>query len=502
MTFDYLELLKLLGGETLMVCAALAVLLVDLGVMRGQSAGNRWLMGGGVALVGCVAGFFWCFQSGIEGRSLEGLVAVDGLTQLVKCALLVMTAVTVLLSMQADFTDHIGEYFALLLLATVGMMLMVSSENGLMIFVSLELTSLSLYILTAFNEKNPRAIEAALKYFLFGGVAAAFLLFGLSLLYGLAGSLDLRTIAATMSDRSEEPALHAALALVVVGLGFKVAAVPFHLWAPDAYEGAPTPVAALIASGSKVASFFLLARFLTAGMPDAAGDPAWKGQGAGWAPVLAAMAVASLLLGNIAAIAQRRVRRLLAYSAVAHAGYVLVGLAALGAGDGREEALAGILFYVMTYGLTTIGAFGLVEAFEVNGQSGSLTDLAGASRRCPFIAGGLLICFLSLAGIPPLAGFIAKFKVFAAALSVGDATLGLLWLVVVAVGMSAVGLYYYLKVLKQAYVVPGDADTGRARLGIAASIAIAIACGGTLALGIWPDLLLEPLRTAIAGVGR
>ncbi|MCB1127013.1 MAG: NADH-quinone oxidoreductase subunit N, partial [Verrucomicrobiae bacterium] len=302
---DYLELLRLLGGEVLVVAAALAVLFVDLGIMREQPARNRWMISGGVAVLGCIAGLFWCVQGGVEGRSPGGLLAVDGLTQLVKAALLLMVLLTVLFSFHAGFTPNVGEYFSLLLLAAVGMMLMVSSENVLMVFVSLELTSLSLYILTAFNEENPHGLEAALKYFLFGGVAAAFLLFGLSLLYGLTGSLDLREIAAGLRGRGATPAMSAAVALVVVGFGFKVAAVPFHLWAPDAYEGAPTPVAALVASGSKVASFFLLGRVLMTGLPPEAGDPGWLKGGGGWGLALAVLAVASLVLGNVAAIAQK-----------------------------------------------------------------------------------------------------------------------------------------------------------------------------------------------------
>lgn len=501
MGVDYLELLKLLGGEVLLVGAALAVLLVDLGIMRDQPLRNRWLISGGVAVVGCIAGLFWCFQGGVEGRTAGGLLAVDSLTQLVKAALLLMVLITVLFSFQSGFTQHIGEYFALVLMAAVGMMLMVSSENVLMIFVSLELTSLSLYILTAFNEDNPEAIEAALKYFLFGGVAAAFLLFGLSLLYGLTGSLDLRTVAAEVQTRTATPAVSAAIALVVVGFGFKVAAVPFHLWAPDAYEGAPTPVAALVASGSKVASFFLLGRVLLTGLPGVAGDPGWLRGDSGWGLVLAALAVFSLILGNVVAIAQKRVKRLLAYSAIAHAGYVLVAMAALGFAAGRVDTFAAVLFYVVTYGLTTVAAFGLIDAMERGGATDRLTDFAGASQRSPVLSIGLLVCFLSLAGIPPLAGFVGKFAVFAAALGADGAGLDMLWLVIVAVGMSAVGLYYYLKVLKQVFVVPASGVTPRSQTGVAESVGLWIACGGVVLLGIWPALLLEPLRQAIAAAG-
>src|SRR5207253_512077 len=257
---------------------------------------------------------------------MSGMLVVDPLTQLVKQALLVFTLFTGLISLDSRFTDHIGEYFALLLLAAVGMMFLVSSENLLMIFISLELTSLPLYILTAFDKRNPRSAEAALKYFLFGGMAAAFTLFGLSLLYGLTGSIELRPIAAALKGKGLDPLLAVAMVTTLIGFGFKLVAVPFHLWAPDAYEGAPTPSAALVASGSKVASFFILGKVMMIGFAGAEGNGAWRALASGWVPLLAVIAVVSMLLGNLAAIAQSNVKRLLAYSAIAHGGYALLAV--------------------------------------------------------------------------------------------------------------------------------------------------------------------------------
>src|SRR5206468_1763798 len=272
---------------------------------------------------------------------------VDPLTQLVKQALLVLTVATGLVSLDSRFTDHVGEYFALLLLATVGMMFLVSSENLLMIFISLELTSLSLYVLTAFNKRNPRSAEAALKYFLFGGMAAAFTLFGLSLLYGLSGSIELRPIAAALKGKGLDPLLAAAIVMTVIGLGFKVAAVPFHVWAPDAYEGAPTPSAALIASGSKLASFFVFAKVLILGFAGIEGSGAWRDYLTGWVPAVAAVSLVSMMLGNFAAIVQTSVKRLLAYSAIAHAGYMLIGFLSY-----SGQSFVSITYYAITYGLS------------------------------------------------------------------------------------------------------------------------------------------------------
>src|SRR5678816_664461 len=266
------------------------------------------------------------------------MLVVDPLTQLIKVSLLVLAIFTILISIDSNFTRHVGEYLALILLAVSGMMFLVSSEDVLMIFISLELTSLSLYILTAFNKANIKSAEAALKYFLFGGMAAAFTLFGLSLLYGITGSTNLGEIAKGVASHAVQvvqtksgssykildPLLVVAIVTTVIGFGFKIAAVPFHLWAPDAYQGAPTPSAAFIASGSKAASFFIFAKVMLVGFAGAEGSGAWRNYSPGWLPVIAIVAAASMVLGNLTAIVQTNVRRLLAYSAIAHAGYMLL----------------------------------------------------------------------------------------------------------------------------------------------------------------------------------
>ena len=257
---------------------------------------------------------------------------------------------------------------------------------------SLELASLSLYILTAFNKRNARSSEAALKYFLFGGMSAAFLLFGFSLLYGLAGSTNLPQIAAALAGRGLDPLLLVAIVTTVIGFGFKVAAVPFHLWAPDAYEGAPTPSAAFIASGSKVASFYILAKIMTLGFVGVAGSAVWQGYVSGWTPVIAVMAALSMVLGNLTAIVQSSVKRLLAYSAIAHAGYMLLGVLA-----NTPSSHSALLFYVITYALTVLGAFGVVTVVEEATGGDALVNFAGLSRRAPGLSLCLLVFMLSLA---------------------------------------------------------------------------------------------------------
>ncbi|PWU09070.1 MAG: NADH-quinone oxidoreductase subunit N [Verrucomicrobia bacterium] len=504
---SYLSILNLAAPETIMVMTALAVLAADLLFMRELERGTRQLIGAMIGCAGCLAAVAWMLVLPLPepGSLMQGLFLVDPLIRIVKVALLALTIFTVLISMEADFTQHIGEYFALILFAAIGMMFLVSTEDILMIFISLELTSLSLYILTAFNKRNIKSAEAALKYFLFGGMAAAFTLFGLSLLYGISGSTNLAEIAKAVSGKSVnglDPLLIAAIVLTVIGFGFKVAAVPFHLWAPDAYEGAPIPSAAFIASGSKVASFFVFAKVMMIGFKGAEGSGSLQAWMPGWVPTLAVVAAASMVLGNLAAIAQSSVRRLLAYSAIAHAGYVLLAVMAVPSPLAPHTSPLGpLVYYVITYGLTTLGAFAVVSNVQQRTGGDRLSDFAGLARRAPLLSFCMLIFMLSLAGIPPLAGFFGKFYVFTAALSSGGKSLGLLWLVILAVAMSAVSLYYYLLVLKQIYIMPStDQDTPRP-LSIGSQAIVFALAALVLILGCAPGLILEPVMSAIKVAG-
>lgn len=495
MEFNYLQLLRLAAPETILVLTALAVLSVDLFVLRGSSVRHRFIVNGAFACFGCVAAFCWTLALHDEARVLQGMLISDALGRIVKLGLLSLTLGTILLSMETQFTDHVGEYLALVLLATVGMLFMVSSEELVTIFVALELTSLSLYILTAFHKGNTHSAEAALKYFLFGSMASAFTLFGLSLVYGLGGSTFLRPIAEHLRNQPLHPLLAAAIVMTVIGFGFKVAAAPFHLWAPDAYQGAPTPSAALIASGSKVASFFLFARILIVGFAGVEGSGGWRQFAAGWVPALAAIAALSIILGNLAAIVQSNVKRLLAYSAIAHAGYALLGVAA-----DSQQGVASLLYYVITYGLTVVGAFGVVQIIEQRQGEATLAAFAGLNHRAPWLSFCMLIFMLSLAGIPPLAGFFGKFYLFVAAVGTAQ-RLELLWLVILAISMSAVSLYYYLQVLKQIYVADSPAGLSRTPTPWVSQIAVGLLAAAVIVLGCAPDLLVAPLVAATRSAG-
>src|SRR6266540_5465080 len=250
---------------------------------------------------------------------------------------------------------HLGEYLAVILLATVGLMLLVGSEELLMIFIGLELLGLSLYVMAAFDKTDVRSAEAGLKYFLFGSTSSAFTLFGISLIYGMSGATGLAAISTKLATMSVQPLLAVGIVMTLVGFAFKIAAAPFHLWAPDAYQGAPVPSAAFIASGSKVASFVVLGKIVLIGFAPVHGSAGWHAMVAGWSPVLAALAALSIVIGNLVALAQSNVRRLLAYSAVAHAGYTLIGFVA-----GGRDGFSAALFYTTIYAITLIGAFGVV----------------------------------------------------------------------------------------------------------------------------------------------
>ena len=354
--FSYLDLLHLVLPEVIVVITALCVLSVDVMFLRTSESRFRGSVGAILSLAGCAAAVGWILHTPQSANVLDGMLALNPLAQRVQVALLILTMLTVLIFIGSTFTQHVSEYLVLILLATVSMMFLVSTQNLLLIFLSLELLSLSLYILTAFNKRSVRSAEAALKYFVFGGISAAFLLFGFSLLYGCSNSTNLVHIAISIQGPFLDPLLIIAFVMTIVGLGFKVAAVPFHFWAPDVYQGAPTTSAALIASSSKVAGFFIFYQVMVIGLTGAEGSGVWHGYASGWVPVVAISATLSMVLGNLVAIVQTSVRRLLAYSAIAHAGYMLLGIL-----SHTDQSLGALLYYAITYALTVLGAFGVVN---------------------------------------------------------------------------------------------------------------------------------------------
>jgi NADH-quinone oxidoreductase subunit N len=459
---NYTDLFRVTLPETVLEVAALLVLVADLAFLRKAELRVRAAVAALLGVVGCAAaGWALAGTGGAAFRAgNELLLAGGGSAAVAQCGILALTALTLLLLIDELFTRHVGEFVAVVLMSATGGMLIAAAQDLLVIFTGLELLSLGLYILTAFAKQSGKSAEAAIKYYLFGGMSAAFLLFGFSYLYGLTGSTNLQDVMQGIhyaKGPGADPLLLVCLVMIASGLGFKVAAVPFHLWAPDTYEGAPAPGAAFIASVSKVASFALLISIGVAGLHafDSTAGGASEGFRGPWTMVLTVLSLASMLVGNLAALAQSSVRRLLAYSAIAHAGYILLALAFFAPGDASAKA---VLYYILTYGLTTIGAFGVVGVVERSAGSDRMDAFLGLHKRNPLLAAVLLILFLSLAGIPPLVGFWAKFNLFAAVLAAGAGRIPFA-LVALAVALSAVSLYYYLQVLKRAFVMPPVSDS-------------------------------------------
>lgn len=500
---NYADLFRVTLPETALEVAALLVLVADLAFLRRAALKTRVAVAALLGILGCAAALFLLPSAGGNGFSFADdlLLASGGFASIAQVGVLALTILTLLLFVGSTFTRHAGEYVAVVLMAAAGGLLICAAQDLLIIFVGLELLSLGLYILTAFNKHSAQSAEAALKYYLFGGMSAAFLLFGFSYFYGLTGSTNLNRIftALASGNAGASPLLLVAIVLVITGLGFKVAAVPFHLWAPDAYEGAPAPAAAFIASVSKVASFTLLLNFglsnqhlllsQSEGLAKSNAYPGLLHFQTEWSSVLWLVAALSLVVGNLAALAQVSVRRLLAYSAIAHAGYVLLGVPRSGAGVSpfAGGTQAAVLYYAITYGLTTIAAFGAISVVERATGSDKLDAFLGLHKRNPLLAAVLLVSFLSLAGIPPLVGFWAKFNLFAAVLTVGAGPVPFA-LVALALAMSAVSFYYYLQVLKRVYVMPAVDETPIVAHPVTLLTLVAIALA-IVAFGCFPAIL-------------
>jgi NADH-quinone oxidoreductase subunit N len=510
LTMSYFELLKLASPETIVVITALAVLTIGLvtghaksrvTVSMMKSAQNTkdtsFAMGicSGIAALGLVIAIGTVLMLPSNATLFGGMLVITPLTSLFKIICIALAFFTVLLTTSEKEPRHPGEYLALVLFATVGLMLLVGSEELLLIFVGLELLGLSLYVMTAFDKTDVRSAEAGLKYFLFGSTSSAFTLFGISLIYGMSGTTSLAAISEKLATLSVQPLLAVGIVMTLIGFGFKIAAAPFHLWAPDAYQGAPVPSAAFIASASKVASFVVLGKIVLVGFAPLRGDAGWHAMVAGWSPVLAALAALSILVGNLVALAQSNVRRLLAYSAVAHAGYTLIGLVA-----GDRDGFAAALFYATIYAITLVGAFGVVAMVRRETGGDDFSNFRGLVSRSPLIAGCMCVFMLSLAGIPPLAGFFGKFYLFSAALRAG-ANNGLLWLVAGALLGSFISLYYYLMVLKaifvdepafppvrHVHVVPPD---------LLPRTAVVVLAMAVFLLGVAPEILAAPILAAV-----
>jgi NADH-quinone oxidoreductase subunit N len=417
------------------------ILLLVLGVLllvfepfwKGDDHRNAgWMTAGGLLAIMAVS--LLAGRPGEPTTVFGGMLRYDWLGFFFKMMFIFGAAITSLFMMDHEILGKRGESFILLIAATIGMNLMAASADLVMLYLAIETTSIPLYVLAGFMLSDNRSTEAGFKYLLFGAMTSAIMLYGFSLLFGFAGTTDMYELA-SMAVASQLP-LGVALGLVVlivVGLGFKVSVVPFHFWAPDVYTGAPTPVAGFLSTASKAAGFAVLVRLFLVVFPDIAYD---------WASILAVLSAITMTLGNLVALKQTNIKRLLAYSSIAHAGYAMIGVVAV-----TELGVTSVVFYLLAYILTNLAAFGIVMAFERVTGSDEIKDYSGMSRRSPGLAIAMLVAFLSLAGMPPFGGFVAKVFVFAAAVQVN-----MVWLAVVGILNSIVGVYYYLTVLKVVYL--------------------------------------------------
>jgi len=478
--------LELFLPELSLAVTAIAVILLDLFIRR---KGLLTLVS--IAGIAVAAGFAISMWNGSPQAIFNDMLAVDNFAIFFKLLFLFIAAMVILASV--DYVNKLslfhGEYHALLLTATLGMMLMAATTDLISVFVALELTAISFYMLVGFLKDN-KSTEASLKYILLGGVSSAVLLYGMALTFGFTGETQLAEIARSIQGMSSSsllssPGLILGLVLLLAGFGFKIAAVPFHMWAPDVYEGAPTPVTMYLSVGSKVAGFAVILRvfFSTFSLPETLSLD--------WGMVFAALSVVSMTLGNVLAIQQSNIKRMLAYSGIAHSGYIIIGLATVGLSHSSDIiGQSSVLFYVVAFALADLAAFTAIIAISNKVKSDLIKDYSGMGKRAPMLASVLTLSLISLTGLPPAAGFIAKFYIFS-----GAVANGLLWLIIIAVINSTISAYYYLRVAKLMWLgEPASEDSMPSSFAL--RLALAISCLGILLLGIVPSFMIKLVEMA------
>jgi NADH-quinone oxidoreductase subunit N len=437
-----------------------------------------------LSLAGVIIALFFCFSLwGQSQYAFNRMVVLDNYSLFFKVIFLLTAGLTILMSirfLKLEGFEH-GEYYVLLLFATVGMMLMASAADLIIIFLGLETFSLAIYVLAGFFRTQPKSNESSLKYFLLGAFSTGFLLYGIALIYGATGTTQLKGIYefAGKIELLTDPLLLIGMCLLIVGFGFKVASVPFHMWTPDVYEGAPTSVTAFMSVGSKAAGFAAFLRVFLYSFSSLQADWIW---------IFWVLAVLTMTLGNIVAIAQRNIKRMLAYSSIAHAGYILVAMVAAG-----ELGTASVLYYLLAYAFMNLGAFAVVILYGRKGEENILiSDYSGMASKYPLLAAAMAIFMFSLAGIPPTAGFVGKFYIFSAAVKAGY-----IGLAIIGVLNSALSVYFYLRVTVMMYMRSPEKEQARLEMCPALVAALIIAVLGTLQMGITPSQYLNLARQSI-----
>ena len=482
--------------EIVLTAGALLLLLADLMVPRDKQSILAWVT---LAILAATAAALYPVADAHLQVS-KGLISVDRFALFFKVIFLISAALTVLMSVRYLEVEgsRAGEYYFLILCATLGMMFMAGGTDLITLFIGLETMAISFYILTGFLKPSRRSNEAAVKYFLLGAFSLGILLYGMSLMYGLSGTTNLRLIATRLAGQESDPRLILAVILVVAGMGFKIAAVPFHMWAPDVYEGAPTPITGFLSVGSKAASFAMLLRIFVESLPSmrvSLVDNARAGMSdspdVGWGVMFYVLAIVTMTVGNFAALTQSNLKRMLAYSSIAHAGYLLIGVVA-----GTARGVTAMLVYLFVYVFMQLGAFtvlALMRRQDVVGDE--LKDLNGLFFRQPFAAVAMLLFMLSLGGIPPTAGFMGKFWLFGAAIESGY-----VWLAVIGVLNSAVSLYYYIRIVVF-MMLKNEPSGSEPRQSPALALAMVVAVVATLGLGVYQRALFDFAETSARTLG-
>ena len=460
--------------EIVMTVAAIFMLMAELVIKRKDAIGFLTIIGA------CIA-FYTLLGS--MGTTFGGMYVSDGYSTFFKLIFFINLILTVLMSSKYLDTLKInfGEYYSLILFATLGMMLMASAADIIVLYLGLELMALSTYILAGFIRYDIKSNEAAMKYLLLGAFASAILLYGTSMIYGLTGTTNLRDIAVYIArtNLASNPVLMLSMIFFAVAFSFKIAAVPFHMWAPDAYEGAPTPITAFMSVGPKAAGFAVLGRVFSTAFGSVHID---------WAVIFIPIAILTMAVGNIVALSQTNIKRMLAYSSIAHAGYMLLGVI-----SGTPDGMASVLNYMFIYAFMNIGAFAIIIMLRTEGFKGEeITDYEGLAKTHPMAAALMLIFMFSLTGIPPMAGFMGKFYLFVSAISAGYT-----WLVIVAVLFSAISAYFYLRIVMLMYMKePKETVQLNSSPGLALALAVAVVA--VLFIGILPSKFLIFARLAIS----
>jgi NADH-quinone oxidoreductase subunit N len=456
--------------EFVLAAAAMVVLVADVFVPRARAG-----VLAAISLAGIAATIVALIPTvGVQATIAQGMVAVDGFAVFFQLLFLLAAAITILMSVRYLQIEgaRAGTFYFLVLCAALGMMFMAAGSDLVTIFVGLETMAISFYVLAGFLKPNHRSNEAAVKYFLLGTFSLGLLLYGMSILYGISGSTNLQAIRHVLESQERTRLAVLAVILVAAGVGFKIAAVPFHMWAPDVYEGAPTPITAFLSVGSKAASFAMLLRIFVQGLLPLNAD---------WRLLFYVLAVMTMTVGNVAALTQSNIKRMLAYSSIAHAGYLLIGVVA-----GTTRGITAMLVYLFIYAFMQLGAFAVVTMLRRQDVIGDeLKDMSGLFTRSPVAALAMLVFMLSLGGIPPTAGFMGKFYLFGAAIEAGY-----VWLAVIGVLNSAVSLYYYFRVVVFMWI---KTETIGSRVTIAPALAVALtlALVATLYFGVYPKALFD-----------